>query len=164
MTEIVQVLERLRFDKETGQFFWVNPNKHHLDLIGKVAGCVGRSNPNKKYWVIKLNGKTYKRARLVYLVTHGKWPEPCVDHINGNSLDDRPENLRQATVTENSWNHKFRKRKINLPMGVRVNPAGTYSARISVNKKQIHLGFFKTTEEAYSVYQMARKEMYGQFA
>jgi len=49
-------------------------------------------------------------------------------------------------------------------MGVRVNPAGTYSARISVNKKQIHLGFFKTTEEAYSVYQMAREEMYGQFA
>ena len=164
MSDVEQVLERLRFNKETGEFFWIKPSKYHLDLLGKIAGGARNSRRNKKYWVIKLNGKTYKRGRLVYLVTHGKWPEPCVDHINGNSLDDRPENLRQATIMENSWNHKCRKRKLSLPMGVRTNPTGTYSARIAVNKKQIHLGYFKTIEEAQSVYQAARKEMYGQFA
>lgn len=162
--EIIQVLERLRFNKETGEFFWIKPSKHHPDLLGKIAGGARVSRSNKKYWVIKLNGKAYKRGRLVYLVTHGKWPKPCVDHINGNSLDDRPENLRQATIMENCWNHKSRKRKLSLPMGVRTNTTGNYSARITVNKKQIHLGCFKTIEEAQSVYQVARKEMYGQFA
>ena len=164
MSEVEQVLDRLSFNKETGEFFWIKPSKYHSNLVGTIAGGARYSKRNKEYWVIKLNGKAYKRGRLVYLITHGKWPDPCVDHINGNSLDDRPENLRQATIMENSWNHKSRKRKLNLPMGVRLNPTGSYSARITVNKKQIHLGCFITAEEAKSVYQAARKEMYGQFA
>ena len=166
MSDIEQVLDRLNFDKETGQFFWIKPSKYNSHLVGKIAGGARASSTkaNKKYWVIKLNGKFYKRGRLVYLITHGKWPEPCIDHINGNSLDDRPENLRSATITENNWNHKSRKKRTNLPMGIRSNPNGSYTARIAVNKKRIHLGCFKTIEEAKSVYQKARKEMYGTFA
>ena len=164
MSEVEQILKRLRFDKETGQFFWIKPSKYHLDLIGKVAGCIGRSNPNKKYWVIKLNGKAYKRARLVYLITHGKWPEPCVDHINGNSLDDRPENLRQASIMENAWNHKKRARRIQLPIGVRNLASGKFQARIGYCGKQIHLGAFQSPNEASAAYQSKRKELYGQFA
>lgn len=162
--EVEQLLEKLKFDKEIGQFIWIKPNKHHPDLMGKIAGCAQESSPNKKYWIIRFNKKAYKRGHLVYFLTHGEWPKPCLDHINGNSLDDRPENFRKATIMENTWNHKSRKRKINLPMGVRINASGTYSARISVNKKRMHLGYFNTIEEAKDIYQKARKEMYGQFA
>jgi hypothetical protein len=160
----VEILEILSFNKVTGEFFWVKPSKYHNDLIGKLAGNPQPTKRNKYYWVIQINGKKYKRGHLVYFLTHGEWPKPCLDHINGNSLDDRPENLRKATIMENAWNHKSRKRKINLPMGVRVNCSGRFSARIAYKGKQIHLGAFDTPQDASNIYQLKRKELYGQFA
>jgi hypothetical protein len=159
----VEILEMLSFNKITGEFFWIKPNKHHRDLTNTLAGCPAAKN-NKYYWVIQINGKKYKRGHLVYFLTHGEWPKPCLDHINGNSLDDRPENLRKATITENAWNHKNRKRRIDLPMGVRVNCSGRFSARIAYKGKQIHLGAFDTPQDASNIYQLKRKELYGQFA
>jgi len=156
--------KHLSFNKTTGQFYWINPPKKHPDLLNKEAGCSQKNRGNKNYWVIKLNGKKYKRGHLVYFLTHGEWPKPCLDHINGDSLDDRPENLRKATITENNWNHKSRKRTINLPMGVRLNCSGSFSARISFHGKQIHLGAFDTPEQASNVYQVKRKELYDRFA
>ena len=162
--EIQQVLEKLMLNKETGEFFWIKPSKHHPDLLGKIAGGARANKSNKKYWVIKLNGKAYKRGRLVYLVIHGKWPEPCVDHINGDSTDDRPSNLREATIMENAWNHKKRARRIQLPIGVRNIASGKFQARIGYCGKQIHLGAFQSPNEASAAYQSKRKELYGQFA
>ncbi len=152
------------FDSETGQLFWKSPPKRHPKLLGKEAGNAQHGRGNKFYWVIQVKGKKLKRSHIVYFLTHGKWPKPCIDHINGNSLDDRPCNLREATITENAWNHKFRARSINLPMGVRHTTYGKFQARISCNKKQHHLGVFNTAEEAHQVYLNKKKELYGKFA
>lgn len=159
-----QVLDLFKVDLETGRLFWRHPPYNHPRLEGSEAGGA-RANRSKSYWVIKIGRIAFKRARLIFLVAHGRWPEPCVDHINGNSVDDRLANLREATVTENAWNHKHRARSANLPMGVRrLNGSGRYQARISVNKHQIHLGAFDTPEEAHSVYLNKRKEYFGEFA
>lgn len=152
-----------RLDKSTGKIYWTSTSKYHPDLLNKEAGTLG-GRPKKPYWVICLNGKKLKRSHIVYFMTNGEWPKPCVDHINGNSLDDRPCNLRSASITQNAWNHKKRKRRINLPMGVRVNSSKTYSARIGVYGKQITIGCYQTPEEASAAYQIKRKELYGEFA
>lgn len=146
-----------------GKFFWKNVSKYHNQINGMEAGCASPAN-GKYYWHIKINNKRYKRGRLMFFYVYGKFPNPCVDHINGDSLDDRIENLRQATVIENAWNHKKRKRKINLPMGVRNTKNGKYQARISFKGKQFHLGVFETVEQAQNIYQIKRKELYGEFA
>jgi hypothetical protein len=151
-------------DKQTGRLFWKTPSKYHKDLIGKEAGNANKTHNDKCYWVVQVNGKKMKRGHIVYFMTHGVWPKPCIDHINGNSLDDRPENLRIATVLENSWNHKGRKRTIQLPMGVRHSGHGAYVARISYKKSQIYLGIFDTIQEASAIYQQKRRELYGEFA
>lgn len=156
--------QRLKLNIKTGKLFWIKPPKYHPDLIGKEAGYLQRGRANKNYWVVQVDGKKYKRGHLVYFLTHGEWAKPCLDHINGDSLDDRPENLRKATVMQNAWNHKSRKRRIDLPMGVRVNCSGKFSARISHQGKQIHLGVFDTPQDASNIYQLKRKELYGQFA
>ena len=153
-----------KLDSETGKLFWIKPPKRHPDLLGTEAGCLQKNKSQKNYWVVQVNGKKYKRGRIVFFMTHGYWPSPCIDHINGDSTDDRPSNLRQATILENSWNHKTRKRKTNLPMGVRSNCSGTFSARIAYKGKQIHLGAFDSVEQASNIYQLKRKELYGQFA
>lgn len=156
--------QRLKLDKKTGKFFWITPPKRHPNLVNKEAGCLTISRAKKYYWVIQIDGKKYKRSHLVFYFVNGFWPKPCIDHINGDSTDDRPENLRQATFTENAWNHKKRTRKIKLPMGVRNLASGKFQARISYCGKQIHLGSFHSSDEASTVYQLKRKKLYGQFA
>lgn len=162
---VERVFEALTFHPDTGRFFWRRPSKYHSEKAGSEAGCPQPTHCGKLYWVIRLDGRGYRRGRLVFFVLNGRWPEPCVDHISGDSLDDRPENLREATIAENAMNHKRRARRIQLPMGVRlVRGSGRYQARISHNKRQHHLGCYDTPEEAQAVYAAKRKEMFGEFA
>lgn len=151
-------------DLANGTFTWKSPPPGHPRLLGTEAGSA-RPNRSKSYWVIKIGGKAFKRSRMIFLAVHGHWPSPCVDHINGNSLDDRIFNLREATVTENAWNHKGRARRQSLPMGVRlVAKSGRYQARISFNGRQIHLGAYDTPAEAQSIYIAKRRELFNEFA
>ena len=149
-------------DLKNGKFYWKNVSKYHKNLNGKEAGAERSCKNGKKYWVIKINNKAYKRARLIFLFLNGRFPFPCVDHIDGNSLNDNPENLREATVTQNSWNHKGRKKTTNLPMGIR-KVKDRYVSRISVNKKHIHIGTFVNLNEALESYKNARIKYYGEF-
>jgi hypothetical protein len=148
---------------DSGKFIWKNVSKHHNRLNGQEAGCSADAN-GKPYWNIKINNKRYKRGRLMFLFVYSRFPNPCVDHINGNSLDDSIKNLREATILENAWNRKKIKRTIDLPMGVRNTLNGKFQARISFKGKQLHLGVFKTADEAKAVYEQKRKELYGKFS
>lgn len=160
------LLSLLRFDFEAGRVYWLNPPKNHPRLRGAEAGTPQAQTSRKKtYWVIRIDGKPYRRSRLMFLAAHGRFPTPCVDHANGNSLDDRLINLREASVVENARNHKTRARRIDLPMGVRLIPgSGRYQARIGFCGKQLHLGSYETPELARAAYQNKRRELFHEFA
>ncbi len=155
---IEQLKELFDIDIQNGKFFWKKPSKYHSNLIGKEAGFA-----SKDYWIIKINKKAYKRGRLIFLYANGKFPEPCIDHINGIKTDDRLINLREATITQNNWNHKFRKKSNNLPMGIRFQ-SNKFIARISHNKNQIHIGSFEKLNDAVNAYKQKRIELYGQYS
>lgn len=162
MTELHEIF---RLDSETGRIYWIKPTKYHPRMAGKEAGSMQKRKNGKTYCAISLNGKKMKRGRIVFYMTHGFWPSPCIDHINGDSTDDRPINLRQATIEQNAWNHKSRAKQSSLPMGVRlIKSSGNYEARIIFKKKAYHLGAFKTPDEASLVYLAKRKELFGEFA
>lgn len=160
------LLALFRLNKRTGRIYWRNPSKYHKEKTGQEAGGPRRQQHNgKRYWVVRINGRAYKRGHIVFCMVHGYWPLPCVDHKNGDSLDDRPNNLRPATITQNAWNHKGRKRRIDLPMGVRVMASsGRYQARIAHNKRMLHLGTYDTPEAAANAYRDKRRELYGDYA
>ena len=149
---------------DDGTLTWLQPGKYHTDLVGTEAGSVMPTHAGKAYWGVQILGRKFKRSRIVFCLTHGRWPEQQIDHINGNSLDDRPCNLREATPTQNAWNHKGRAKKSPLPMGVRQAVSGRYVARISVNKKPITIGTFDAPESAAIAYQAARATHFGEFA
>lgn len=154
---------RLTYYPTIGSFQWVDPSPYHSEKLGLEAGGPVPGGSGKLYHTISVNGRKYKRSRLAWLYMTGEWPEHQIDHINGNSLDDRWCNLRQATATENAWNHKRRAKKSDLPMGVRtIGPR--FQARLAVNHKMIHLGCFATPEEASDAYRQAREKHYGEFA
>ncbi len=158
------VKQALCYDPETGVMTWANCSKYHNALNGAEAGGPIPNQSGKFYHKITIGGRKISRSRLAFAWMTGRWPSECIDHINGNSLDDRWVNLREATITENAWNHKRRaKRQDHLPMGVRQMGSG-FQARIAVNKRMIHLGVFETPSAAQAAYQQARSAHYGKFA
>ena len=56
------------------------------------------------YWIIKIKKKQYKAHRLVFAYHNGRFPDGEIDHINRNRTDNRIENLRECTRTENVRN------------------------------------------------------------
>lgn len=164
MLDPKRLRQMLDYHPETGIMVWRGCSKYHRSMNGKEAGHPIPSQSGKLYWKVSIDGKKYNRSRLAFAWMTGRWPLHCIDHIDGNSENDRWVNLREATVTENAWNHKRRAKKAALPMGVRSLPSGRFAARIAVNRKMIHLGSFDTPEAASREYQKAREVHYGQFA
>jgi len=84
-----------------------------------------------------------------------------VDHVNMNTLDNRKENLRIATRSQNCANRRF----INSTgyRGVRAN-GNMYVASVSICNKKIVLGSFDSAEIAAIAYDKKAIELYGEFA
>lgn len=156
--------ERLLYAPKKGVFYWIKPPAAHSELLGEEAGAVARNRSGKSYHLIQIDGRKYKRSRLAFLYMVGRWPEGVVDHIDGNSTDDRWANLREATVQQNAYNRRPHKKSSSLPMGVRQTASGRFAARIGVDGKQISLGTFGCAQDAARAYQQAKEKYYGEFA
>lgn len=154
----------LLYAPNKGVFYWITPPSGHSELLGEEAGCARPGVTGKAYHNIQIHGVKYKRSRLAFLYMQGCWPSNQIDHINGDSLDDRWFNLRDVTATQNAWNHKKRAKRSDLPMGVRANKSGRFSARIAVNGQSIQIGTFDTAQQAEEAYRKAREKYYGEFA
>jgi hypothetical protein len=90
-----------------------------------------------------------------------------VDHKNGDGLDNRRENLREATAAQNARNAKKRPSAASKFKGVNRDTSRTdriWRARIRVDCKLIHLGRFSTEEEAARAYDEAARRLHGEFA
>ncbi len=91
----------------------------------------------------------------------------CVDHINGNKLDNRRLNLRLATIAENVRNQKRNKSSISGYKGVQTNyscPNRPYEAAITFCRKQIHILRSADKEECAWVYDQVAMQLFGEFA
>jgi hypothetical protein len=152
-------------DYETGKIFWKEPPKNHAEKRGCEAGYINiGKGKNKNYWQVRAFGRTFKRSRVMFHMAYGRWPIPSVDHINGDSLDDRLVNLRECNHSQNTANTPNRTRQLFLPRGVYLSRKGRYIARITANGITTNLGTYDTPEQAFNAYSTARKETFGEFA
>jgi len=88
-----------------------------------------------------------------------------VDHINGNGLDNRRENLRVCTHAENQRNRRKNKDNTSGFKGVFWHKnRKRYQAQIKICGKKIHLGYFLDPAEAAHAYDEAAKKYFGEFA
>lgn len=90
-----------------------------------------------------------------------------VDHINGNSLDNRRSNLRLATTQQNGCNRAMSRNNTSGYKGVTLCTGkwspGKWKSTIKVNMKEIYLGVFRTKQEAHEAYQAASVKYHGEF-
>jgi hypothetical protein len=167
--------ERLRelfdYDAETGELTWKarprndfkNPkyfNVWNARSANKVAGslCEG-------YIYILIDSIKYRAHRLIWAFHFGVIPAGMqIDHINGIGFDNRLENLRLATNTENLQNIGKHCNSTTGVKGVHWHKRDNkYQANISFKYKNIYLGSFTTLEAAASAYREAAIELHGDF-
>ena len=86
-----------------------------------------------------------------------------VDHINGNRLDNRKENLRLVTKSQNMMNRGVQKNSTSGYKGVNEHQ-GKWRAYILENGKQKHLGVFEDKKEAARAYNKMAKLLHGEYA
>ena len=127
------------------------------------------------YWEVQkgANGYLYLRTcinstnyTMSNFIMKGKSKEDktIYDHKNRNSLDNRKNNLRIASVSENGMNVKTRKNNTSGMTGVQQAKDGKWIATIRIDKKRTYLGRFEKKDEAIIERLKAEKEYYGEFA
>lgn len=118
-------------------------------------------NTNTGYITCTLNGQQLMAHRVVWELHNGPIPENMViDHINGIRNDNRIENLRIATRSQNNINYLA---DGGGAKGVSLRHNGKYQASIQKDGVKIHIGTFNSQEEASSAYIEKAKELYGEF-
>jgi hypothetical protein len=88
-----------------------------------------------------------------------------VDHINGNTIDNRRSNLRDATPPENQWNARTPRTNTSGFRGVSWDKQHQcWRVRVGVNGKRLHIGLFDDFDEACAVRIAAEQKYHGAFA
>jgi hypothetical protein len=148
--------ELLRYDSDTGIFRW-KMSPHRRCRAGAISGTLN----SRGYICIMIDGRKYRAHRLAWLYIHGNMPPNEIDHINHIQDDNRLCNLRLATRTENSRNVSLYKNNSSGFVGVYWDKSrNKWQARVQVNGKSQHLGYFDKIEDAVRARKAASKK-YG---
>jgi hypothetical protein len=151
----MRLTDYLLYDKKTGKFFWRKPFNPKACSRVKIGAEAGSVEPNG-YRRIRLGSVRYHAHRLAWFFAYGAWPT-LVDHINGDTLDNRIENLREATSRQNQSN-MWKHRRGHL-VGTSYNKTHKkWLGRIYVGGTSVFLGWHKTQIGAHKAYQEFKKQ------
>jgi len=148
----------LKYDKQTGLFTWLVDRRNRHVKKGSIAGCKHKYG----YTNITIKGKTYLAHRLAFLYVDGVIPNE-IDHINHQRDDNKWDNLRAVTRSENCRNSTKNKNNKSGINGVRLylhSKTPKWVASIYFDGKNRHLGYFDTVEDATST-RLKAEELYG---
>jgi hypothetical protein len=143
-------LYHFRFDFLTGKVFRIR------NLYGDILSVEKEitNNDSKGYLRISVTDKygrkkKYLLHRVIYFVYYGIDPKDIVDHRDGDTINNRPDNLRIVSSTVNQRNQKMQSNNTSGFTGVYWNTSrNKWIAQISINGKMKYLGSFDSIEEA----------------
>ncbi len=140
---------------------WFRYENGRLIRLSRKPGFEGQwievdiSKPSSKhgYVEVRYEHRMIKAHRLIYALVYGPHYDQSlnIDHINGNRLDNHPENLRLVTPRGNSCN-KESHRNGRLPGCAYHKASGKWQAYVTDNNEYKYLGLYATQEEAHSAY------------
>jgi hypothetical protein len=94
------------FEYKDGNLYWKIRPANRVQ-IGDKVGSINSAG----YLITRINNKQYQNHRIIFLYYHGYLPQ-FIDHKDCNPLNNRLENLREATASQNTHNY-VRKKKSN---------------------------------------------------
>lgn len=153
----------LDYHRDTGEFWWIaKPHpKMNDDVFDRPAGLVITGG----YRRIRLDGEVYLAHRLAWFFVCGWWPPEDVDHVNGERDDNRIDNLRLASRSQNRANAQKPWRIQKYPKGVTSwGTTAKFAMQISFKGQRYTEGPFDTPDEAHAAYCRKAEELHGEFA
>ncbi|WP_298965117.1 HNH endonuclease signature motif containing protein [uncultured Roseibium sp.] len=161
MKDLTQAMAKqlLSYDADTGKFTWKNRERQHFKSerdwkiwntknAGKEAFT---AKDAKGYSVGRIFGRACKAHRIAWLMTHGCHPD-VIDHINGDPADNRAQNLRNVSHKANGRNTKLSANNSSGINGVFWDKKRQqWEAKIKVDGRSKHLGYFKSKEDAKAI-------------
>jgi hypothetical protein len=151
------------------QFEYKNDGLFVRKSTGNLVVC--NQTKGHRYLRVFVCGKAYALHRLIFLYHHGYLPK-IIDHIDGNRSNNRIENLRDCTQSENCLNSKHRKTSTSPYKNVYLQKSANHqphwkqkwTVSITVNRKRKYIGSFEDVELADLVATEARDLYHGAFA
>lgn len=162
----------LRYDPDTGNLFWRNRDASFFETGKQTAmhNCAawnGRYANTEAFTSIRNDGykhgqifnKTYKAHRIAWALYHGAWPKECIDHINGNPMDNRIKNLRDVSKSKNQRNAAMSSNNTSGVCGVNWDKRDNkWVARIALGNNRKRLGSFESIQDAAAARKIAEIE------
>lgn len=145
-----RLLELFSYDKDTGRLIRkIATGYRGRNQTGTLAGSLHKQTG---YIFISVDNRRYLAHRVIWLMCYGVSPEGQIDHINGNRADNRLCNLRDVSRSVNQQNRRTTYAKSGF--------AGAYKKGNYWYSKigRVHLGYFKTAEEAHAAYIRAKRD------
>lgn len=167
------IRECLDYDPKCGSLMWRRRPRIHFKTEGawklflaRHAGRVAGSLDAYGYQTVKINGKRYKAHRIAWALIEGIDFDDVpseIDHINLRKNDNRADNLRPATGSENCSNTAVRADNSSGHKGVDFHSGNDkWRARIMKNGKSVFLGWFNSVEEAEAARSKAQS-LHGEY-
>jgi len=150
------------YDEDSGKLYHkLDGNKHS---VGDYAFKLNKRPRGTDYYVTSVKNRRVLTHRIIWCMVNGYFPEAGfeIDHINGDGLDNRLENLREVEVNINARNSKRRSNNTSGKTGVRLDKRrNKWCAYITDMQGQFkHLGSFNELDDAISARESA-EELYG---
>jgi hypothetical protein len=148
---IERLKQVLNYDPVTGKFTRLIP------AGGAAVGSTPGAIDSKGYCQIKIDRRLYLAHRLAWFYVTGQWHPLCIDHIDGNPLNNAFENLRPASKAINAQNRRRASADSKTGfLGVTQKKYG-FVAQIQTNGTMRSLGTHPTPELAYAAYLAAKR-------
>jgi hypothetical protein len=136
--------EVLSYDPLTGIFKWRVATSSRV-RVGDVAGGTNKEG----YRVIGVDGTQYLAHRLAWIYVTGRQPNLCLDHKDGNRSNNRFDNLREASASENTANSRCSRLNVSgLKRAHRIRDG--WKSEIRIAGRAFYLGRFDSAESAHA--------------
>lgn len=158
--------QRLDYSPETGCLLWKAWSGAPKSWNSRYPGTAALNYRMKNgYLQGALCNVLTTAHRVIWAMQTGSWPQGDIDHINGDRADNRWDNLREATRSQNNKNRRPIAGRSSPYLGVSWSKvAKKWDARIQTDIGQVCLGHFASELEAARAYDAAARKHHGEFA